>query len=300
MVTDFVTSWRELLLAHPLLALLTFLLLPLLLSIFSFATSFASSHISSALGYCFYWFLPTQLTLNKVSFPLSYTFRCRSCCCYCRQLLTIDCRGVFSYVIVTVSSLLLVSLFLLHFHRWQTAMVREQVNSDDDLTNLNWLQAGNILDMIPCDLTNNEKSRASCNKRITIARDKLTSRSIIVPPVAYDPLIHIRTRPPFSFSCLIFMAIESSPDKVLPVRCIYSWITHHFPFYRYEKLAWKNTVRHKLSRSKCFKRLDRHSRKPVSIDCLIYFFFSFFFQFTCLLLSSMCSLVKQLSWIPVT
>ena len=185
-------------------------------------------------------------------------------------------------------------------------MVREQADSDDDLTNLNWLQAGNILDIIPCDLTSNEKSRASsCSKRVTVARDKVTNGSIIVPPVAYDPLIHVRTRPPFSFSCLIFMAIESSPDKVLPVRCIYSWITHHFPFYHFEKLAWKNTVRHKLSRSKCFKRLDRHSRKPVSIDCANDF--AIYLLTLCGLLASyaarfscLCSLVKQLSWIPVT
>ncbi|XP_043243043.1 forkhead box protein N3-like isoform X1 [Amphibalanus amphitrite] len=72
----------------------------------------------------------------------------------------------------------------------------------------------------------------------------------------YDPKIHAAYKPPYSFSCMIFMAIEDSRYKALPVREIYTWIEQHFPFYQSAAVGWKNSVRHNLSLSKCFKRAD--------------------------------------------
>ena len=65
------------------------------------------------------------------------------------------------------------------------------------------------------------------------------------------------TKPPHSFSMLIFLAIESSKSKALPVRDIYSWITHNFPYYQYAPVGWKNSVRHNLSLNKCFSKFER-------------------------------------------
>ncbi|XP_077302678.1 uncharacterized protein LOC143923059 isoform X2 [Arctopsyche grandis] len=75
--------------------------------------------------------------------------------------------------------------------------------------------------------------------------------------VPYNPLVHIQNKPPYSFSCLIFMAIENSPKKALPVKDIYSWILEHFPYFRNAPTGWKNSVRHNLSLNKCFLKVEK-------------------------------------------
>ncbi|KAG8223564.1 hypothetical protein J437_LFUL003028 [Ladona fulva] len=73
----------------------------------------------------------------------------------------------------------------------------------------------------------------------------------------YDPQVHVHSKPPFSFSCLIFMAIEDSPKKALPVKEIYAWILDHFPYFKDAPTGWKNSVRHNLSLNKCFKKVEK-------------------------------------------
>nr|CAD7200625.1 unnamed protein product [Timema douglasi] len=74
--------------------------------------------------------------------------------------------------------------------------------------------------------------------------------------------IHVHSKPPYSFSCLIFMAIEDSPSKALPVKEIYSWILDHFPYFCKAPTGWKNSVRHNLSLNKCFRKVEK---APVSL-----------------------------------
>lgn len=64
-------------------------------------------------------------------------------------------------------------------------------------------------------------------------------------------------KPPYSFSCLIFLSIEASPYKRLPVKGIYDWILDHFPYFVGAPSGWKNSVRHNLSLNKCFKKVDK-------------------------------------------
>lgn len=75
--------------------------------------------------------------------------------------------------------------------------------------------------------------------------------------VPYDPLVHTNNKPPYSFSCLIFMAIEDSPQKALPVKEIYAWILEHFPYFKNAPTGWKNSVRHNLSLNKCFQKVEK-------------------------------------------
>ncbi|KAH8028178.1 hypothetical protein HPB51_014133 [Rhipicephalus microplus] len=79
------------------------------------------------------------------------------------------------------------------------------------------------------------------------------------PPgqVAYNPQVHVTSKPPYSFSCLIFMAIEESAGKALPVKDIYAWILGHFPYFQRAPTGWKNSVRHNLSLNKCFRKVDK-------------------------------------------
>lgn len=75
------------------------------------------------------------------------------------------------------------------------------------------------------------------------------------------------TKPPYSFATLIFMAIEESPSKKLPVKDIYNWILDKFPYYQLCERGWKNSVRHNLSLNRCFKRVDRDRRLVSFISC---------------------------------
>lgn len=75
--------------------------------------------------------------------------------------------------------------------------------------------------------------------------------------VPYDPLVHTNNKPPYSFSSLIFMAIESSNEKALPVKEIYAWIVQHFPYFKTAPTGWKNSVRHNLSLNKSFVKVEK-------------------------------------------
>ncbi|XP_029789156.1 forkhead box protein N2-like [Suricata suricatta] len=69
------------------------------------------------------------------------------------------------------------------------------------------------------------------------------------------------SKPPYSFSLLIYMAIEHSPNKCLPVKEIYSWILDRFPYFATAPTGWKNSVRHNLSLNKCFQKVERSHGK---------------------------------------
>lgn len=73
----------------------------------------------------------------------------------------------------------------------------------------------------------------------------------------YDPLIHTNNKPPLSFSSLIFLAIEDSIEKALPVKEIYAWIVAHYPYFKTAPTGWKNSVRHNLSLNKSFQKVEK-------------------------------------------
>ncbi|EDV28727.1 uncharacterized protein TRIADDRAFT_17577, partial [Trichoplax adhaerens] len=79
----------------------------------------------------------------------------------------------------------------------------------------------------------------------------------------YDSCHDINCKPPYSFPSLIFMAIENSSRKMLPVKDIYTWVLEHFPYFKSAPTGWKNSVRHNLSLNKCFKKVDREKGQAV-------------------------------------
>ncbi|KOX72441.1 Forkhead box protein N3, partial [Melipona quadrifasciata] len=109
--------------------------------------------------------------------------------------------------------------------------VEKNSQSDDDLTSLSWLHQQNLL--------------------------KVSNRNKHPTHIPYDPHLHRNSKPPYSFSCLIFMAIEDSPVKALPVKEVYAWILDHFPYFRNAPTGWKNSVRHNLSLNKCFRKVEK-------------------------------------------
>lgn len=70
------------------------------------------------------------------------------------------------------------------------------------------------------------------------------------------------TRPPYSYSALIALAIQSAPRKRMTLRQIYQYVVTYFPFYKNSKAGWRNSIRHNLSLNDCFKKVPRHDSDP--------------------------------------
>jgi len=64
-------------------------------------------------------------------------------------------------------------------------------------------------------------------------------------------------KPPYSFPCLIGLALGSCDTGRMSVSQIYDYITSRFPYFKTAKAGWKNSVRHNLSLNKFFMKLER-------------------------------------------
>ncbi|XP_056902592.1 forkhead box protein N2 isoform X2 [Takifugu flavidus] len=139
-----------------------------------------------------------------------------------------------------------------------TSVDRTGGTEDEELTNLNWLHE-NLLQNFTLG---GPEAQASGGPLFDIEGDYKSSQGA---SSSSSPSSHARGRerdslkskPPFSFSLLIYMAIEQSPSKSLPVKEIYGWILEHFPYFSNAPTGWKNSVRHNLSLNKCFRKVDR-------------------------------------------
>ncbi|XP_004686275.1 PREDICTED: forkhead box protein N2 [Condylura cristata] len=129
-------------------------------------------------------------------------------------------------------------------------------SADDELTNLNWLHESTNL------LTNfsfGSEGLPIVSPLYDIEGDEVPSFG----PSCYQNAEKksATSKPPYSFSLLIYMAIEHSPNKCLPVKEIYSWILDRFPYFATAPTGWKNSVRHNLSLNKCFQKVERSHGK---------------------------------------
>lgn len=144
---------------------------------------------------------------------------------------------------------------------------------DDELTSLAWLQDTNLLKNFQMgsyegeDVLSDSPSSDYLDEtveHVTINGDNVEQNiESLSAHSPYNPTLHADCKPPFSFSCLIFMAIEDSLNKALPVKDIYNWILTHFPYFQNAPTGWKNSVRHNLSLSKCFRKVEKEKGQVV-------------------------------------
>ncbi|KAI1887184.1 hypothetical protein AGOR_G00203520 [Albula goreensis] len=143
---------------------------------------------------------------------------------------------------------------------------------DEELTNLNWLHE-NLLQNFTLG---GPEAQPSASPLFDIEGDGVSPHALSSSPSSSDSPSSssssfssslpreqdrekdpLKSKPPFSFSLLIYMAIEQSPCKSLPVKDIYGWILEHFPYFSSAPTGWKNSVRHNLSLNKCFRKVDK-------------------------------------------
>ncbi|XP_018785812.1 PREDICTED: forkhead box protein A4-A-like [Bactrocera latifrons] len=70
------------------------------------------------------------------------------------------------------------------------------------------------------------------------------------------------SRPNYSYSELITMAIRSSTEGKLTSNAIQNWISEKFPYYRKEEHGWQNRLKQTLSTSSCFCKIRRPINDP--------------------------------------
>jgi len=157
-------------------------------------------------------------------------------------------------------------------------------SNDEELTSLTWLQNTNLLQSIHFSTSAAKKSTTNDKKNTkpdgicknSSLEESETESSWDGSNLSYSDATVLPSqvmfpqtmegeeepkaplmKPPHSFSTLIFLSIESSSSKALPVRDIYAWITKHFPYYCFAPVGWKNSVRHNLSLNKSFCKVER-------------------------------------------
>lgn len=151
----------------------------------------------------------------------------------------------------------------------------ESQEKENDLTNLSWLTSFNLnVPPLSPPLTPPQVQPAMSSLSSAMSRSfdddeadgchqMKTPISTQISQILRDCVAQVNKtclrRPPFSFSSLAFMAIESSERKRLSIKEIYNWIIEHFPYYQsVPSGSWKNSIRFNLANNKCFAKVDKN------------------------------------------
>lgn len=95
---------------------------------------------------------------------------------------------------------------------------------------------------------------ASSGRRTLIAK---TIKLPILNPATGQP--YVEDKPPFSYPCIIGMAMQAADVDRLTVGDIYDYMKRAFPYFGRARAGWKNSVRHNLSLNKFFAKRERRA-----------------------------------------
>ncbi|CAI4224131.1 unnamed protein product [Auanema sp. JU1783] len=130
---------------------------------------------------------------------------------------------------------------------------------NSSLQQLTWLllthsQPTTSSNQIP--LHSNYESHRTENKKFHEVSNQSASRQI--PKNSTRVRFKDPNKPVLSYTQLIYQAVMASPRKRCTLSEIYSYITSNFDYYRNTKnSSWKNSIRHNLSVSRIFRKMDK-------------------------------------------
>lgn len=71
-------------------------------------------------------------------------------------------------------------------------------------------------------------------------------------------------KPTFSYATMIAQALSSQTDKKMTLQDIYQWIMDQYPYFKSQDgSGWKSSVRHNLSLSKFFTKVEDNAKRAV-------------------------------------
>ncbi|KAG0289748.1 Forkhead box protein J2 [Linnemannia gamsii] len=106
--------------------------------------------------------------------------------------------------------------------------------------------------------TRSRGGRAGVNVAVVASTDSASqSGEPVTTMIMTTTSADMYRKPDISYSHLILHAISQSPNERLTLREIYAWIETRHPFYRDSPTGWQNSIRHNLSSSKAFVKLER-------------------------------------------
>ncbi|KAF7658946.1 hypothetical protein LDENG_00005530 [Lucifuga dentata] len=120
---------------------------------------------------------------------------------------------------------------------------------DDSLTNINWLDkmSTSSFGQLPAMKVANKENQSTYPENFQAPKAQTGAEAALIEPPS--------ERPPYSYMAMIQFAINSSNNKKMTLKDIYTWIEDHFPYFReVAKPGWKNSIRHNLSLHDMFTR----------------------------------------------
>ncbi|EPS43428.1 hypothetical protein H072_2579 [Dactylellina haptotyla CBS 200.50] len=137
-----------------------------------------------------------------------------------------------------------------------------------DLTGISPLKSDKIVASIPAPVLAAPKS---AEKKTKETKTKAAPPTFSVGPAVLDTIPDPSelpipeddgTKPHYSYANLIGMALIRAPGQKLTLAHIYKWISTHFSFYKSADSGWQNSIRHNLSLSQKFVKVERPKDDP--------------------------------------